>query len=362
MARLRLSLAAAMTVLALIVIVILFIVGSSNEGGNKVILIGSGSSFIAPQMYAWANQLKSKYPWFSIEYESVGSGAGLANFLEGVRDFAASDPPLPRDVWERYRGSIIQMPVILGAVAVIYNVPEAENNLRLTGEVLALIYMGEIKYWDDPRIKELNPEINLPRKEIIAVHRSDSSGTTEVFTIFLYKSAPAVWPRELVGKAIDWPVDKKGNGVGAKGNEGVTSTVKSTPYSIGYVEWSYALDSGLPVAAIMNPRGEFLIPSVESIQKAVQNINLPDSPLDDFSSLLEEVVYADAEGAYPIVSFTFLIFWTEYPPEKAKALRVFMEYVNTEGQTENNVVKGYAPIPDSIRKFNLKAIELIREG
>ena len=361
MVRFRFLLALPLLLLPLIVIVLYF-AGAGSESPEKVILLGSGSSFIAPQMYAWASQLKSKHPWLVVEYESVGSGAGLANFLEGVRDFAASDPPLPRSVWEEHRGKVIQLPVILGAIAVVYNIPEVGEGLRLTGEVLALIYMGKIRYWDDPRIKELNPNLNLPRKEIIAVHRSDSSGTTEIFTLFLHKSAPSVWPRELVGKAIDWPVDREGNGVGAKGNEGVTSTVKSTPYSIGYVEWSYALDSGLPMAAIMNPRGEFLLPSIESIQKAVQNVRLPDSPLGDFSSLPMEVVYADVEGAYPIVSFTFLIFWIEYPPGKAEAVRAFIEYVSTEGQMEGNVVKGYVPVPENIRQFNLEAARLLREG
>ncbi|MCE4611550.1 MAG: phosphate ABC transporter substrate-binding protein PstS [Desulfurococcales archaeon] len=361
MVSLRFLLAVPLVFLPLIAIIVYF-ASTGAEEAEKTVLIGSGSSFIAPQMYAWASQLKSKYPWLAVEYESVGSGAGLANFLDGVRDFAASDPPLPKNLWEKYRGKVIQLPVILGAIAVIYNLPEAGEGLRLTGEVLALIYTGEIKYWDDPRIKELNPGLNLPSKEIIAVHRSDSSGTTEIFTLFLHKSAPSVWPRELVGKAIDWPVDRKGNGVGAKGNEGVTSTVKSTPYSIGYVEWSYALDSGLPMAAIMNPRGEFLLPSIESIQKAVQNVELPESPLGDFSSLPLDVVYADVEGAYPIVSFTFLIFWVEYPQEKVEAVRTFIEYVSTEGQMEGNVVKGYVPVPDNIRRFNLEAVSLVREG
>ncbi len=335
--------------------------GGGGEGSEeRVIITGSGSSFIAPQMYAWASQLREKYPWLVVEYESVGSGAGLSNFLQGIRDFGASDPPLPRSVWEQHKGKVVQMPVILGAVVVVYNLPGVTEPLNLTGEVLARIYKGEIQYWDDPAISRLNPSVNLPHEEIVAVHRSDSSGTTQVFTTFLHKSAPSVWPEDLVGKAIDWPVDSTGRGVGAKGNEGVTQTVKSTPYSIGYVEWSYAIDSNLPVAALQNSAGEFVIPSIETIQKAAESLPLPESPLGDFSGVVDALVYPDTPGAYPVASFTFLFFWTEYPQDKVDAVKTFIEYINTEGQSNGNIVTGYVPIPEQIRQLNLKALGYIK--
>ncbi len=321
---------------------------------------GSGSSFIAPQMYAWAEQLRERYPWLVVEYESVGSGAGVSNFLQGLRDFAASDPPLPRELWERYRGRVLQLPVIMGAVVVVYNVPGLNATLNLTGEVLAKIYKGEIVYWDDEEIARLNPGVELPHEEIVAVHRSDASGTTYMFTLFLHKSAPHVWGRELVGKVVDWPVDETGRGVGAKGNEGVVRTVLSTPYSIGYVEWSYALDAGLPVAAVANAAGEFVLPSRETIQAAAAAVGLPASPLDDFSGVPEALVYPEASGAYPIVSFTFLILWTEYPEEKAEAIRRLLEYVCTEGQEPGNVVEGYVPVPEAARRLCLEAARLVR--
>lgn len=331
-----------------------------TSGEKRIVLTGSGSSFIAPQMYAWASQIKNRYQWLVIEYESVGSGAGLSNFLQGLKDFGASDPPLPYNIWSEHRGKLIQMPVILGAVVVIYNIPSITVPLNLTGKALALIYKGEIRYWDDPIIAEANPGIELPHKEIIVVHRSDSSGTTQVFTLYLHKSAPDVWPENLVGKTINWPVDSTGRGVGAKGNEGVTRTVKFTPYSIGYVEWSYAIDSGLPMAALENGVGEFVLPSIEGIQKAAKALPLPDTPLGDFSAVLEHLVYPEAPGAYPIASFTFLVFWTEYPREKADAVKKFIEYINTDGQSSNSIAAGYAPIPEEIRQLNMKALDYIK--
>lgn len=353
-----LAVAAALAAVVLALLGALALRGGGGEG--TVRLIGSGSTFLAPQMYAWAEQIRERYPWIVVEYESVGSGAGLANFLERVRDFGASDPPVPRDVWERHRGRMIQMPVVLGAVAIVYNIPGLEGELKLTGEVVAKIYKGEVRYWDDPEIRSLNPGLQLPHEEIVAVHRSDSSGTTHVFTLFLHKAAPNVWPKELVGKAIDWPVDYKGRGVGAKGNEGVTKTVKNTPYSIGYVELSYAIDAGLAVAAVANARGEFIVPSVESIQRAASAATLPESPLGDFTEAWESVVYAEAPGAYPIASFSFLLFYTEYPVEKLEAVKKLIEYVNTEGQMPGNIVEGYIPIPESIRQFNLQALNLVK--
>lgn len=332
-----------------------------NDGiGDKVTITGSGSSFIAPQMYAWANQIKEENDGLIVEYESIGSGAGLSNFMQELKDFGASDPPLPRNIWEKYQGKIIQMPIVLGAVVIVYNIPGVDKPLNLTGEVLARIYNGEIRYWDDPQIISLNQRVSLPHKEIVVVHRSDASGTTQIFTTFLYKSAPNVWSEHLVGKTIDWPVDSTGRGVGAKGNEGVTRTIMSTPYSIGYIEWSYAIDSKLPIASIQNARGEFIQPSIGSIQKAALNLPLPETPLGDYSRIVNSLVYPDTEGAYPLASFTFLFFWTEYSHEKVEAIKEFIKYLNTIGQEPENIVEGYAPIPGHIKKINLKALDIIK--
>ncbi len=326
---------------------------------SNVKVLGSGSSFIYPQMSVWIKELKGKAPWITLNYNPVGSGTGQQQFLSGLVDFAASDPPLNEEKWSQLRGKVIQMPIVLGAVAVVYNVPEVDE-LRLDGRALALIYSGEVKYWDDPVILELNPGVRFPHKPIVAVHRSDSSGTTNVFTYFLYKAAPDVWPAERVGKTVDWPVDGLGNGVGSKGNQGVAQTLASTPYSLGYVELSYAIQEGMKVALIKNADGKFVKPTVKGIMQAAKEAfkNMPKSPLDDFSRDMDALILAPGEESYPITSFVHLIFRTEYSEEKVKAIRLLIEFFNTEGQ--EMIVEGYAPIPVELRKTNLKALEFLR--
>ncbi len=326
---------------------------------SNVKVLGSGSSFIYPQMSVWMRELRKKAPWITLNYNPVGSGTGQQQFFSGLVDFAASDPPLSEEKWAEHKGKVIQMPIVLGAVAVVYNLPGVEE-LRLDGRTLALIYSGEVKYWDDPEILKLNPGVNLPHKQIVAVHRSDSSGTTNVFTYFLHKAAPEVWPMERVGKTVDWPVDSLGRGVGSKGNQGVAQTLANTPYSLGYVELSYAIQEGMKVALIRNAEGRFVRPTVEGIMQAAKNAfeRMPKSPLEDFSSDMEALILAPGEGSYPITSFVHLIFWTEYDEVKVKAIRRIIEFLNTEGQ--EMIVEGYAPIPAEMRRVNLKAVEYLR--
>ncbi len=353
----KLLLAAAAVIVVLAAAAFLLLGGG---GDGKVRITGSGSTFIYPQMQAWIDAFTERNPEVVVEYNPTGSGTGQAQMLvDRTVDFAASDPPLAREQYERYKGRVLQVPVILGAVAVIYNIPGIEE-LRLNGEVLALIYLGEIEYWDDPRITGLNPGVELPHERIIAVHRSDSSGTTHVFTLFLYKASNGLWPEELVGKSIEWRVDATGRGVGAKGNQGVAQSVQATEYSIGYVEYSYAVQAGFKMAYIENAAGEYLQPSPEAIQAAARAAlaAMPASPLDDWSGVLDAIVYPEGEDAYPIVSFTFLILWTEYPQEKAEALREFLRFMLTEGNAY--IVEGYVAVPDEVKEIGLEAVDLIR--
>jgi len=246
----------------------------------------------------------------------------------------------------------------------VYNIPGLEGRLKLDGEVIALIYLGEIEYWDDPRIQRLNPDLKLPHEKIIAVHRSDSSGTTHVFTLFLYKASNGKWPKELVEKAIEWPVDKTGRGLGGKGNQGVAELVQKTPYSIGYVEYSYAYLARLPWALVKNAEGVFIDATPETMMEAAKNAfpKLPPDPREDFNEAWDAIVYAPGRNSYPITSFSFLIVYEVYPKEKAEAIRKFIEFINTDGQKPELIVSGYIPIPAEIREYNLRAVNLIREG
>lgn len=326
-----------------------------------VTLNGAGATFPYPQIVEWIRGFYNR-SGVSINYQPVGSGAGLSQFFQNVTDFACSDPPLKKSDWEKYRGTVMQIPWVVGAVVIVYNVPEIPSNynLRLTGEVIAKIYKGDIRFWDDEEIKKLNTEIadRLPHKEIVAAYRSDSSGTTEVFTTFLYKSAPNVWDSKLVGKTIEWPVSKVGRGVGGQGNQGVTQVVQTTPYSIGYVEWSFAITNKLQVATVKNKEGNYVLPSENSLRGALSNINLPKSPLDDFSHTLEEVIYAGGSNSYPITSPSYIMLWKNYQSrDKALAISEFLKWVATDGY--KNVVPGYVAPPSEVINLLLKAAETL---
>lgn len=342
--------------------------GTSAAGGGgasgEVSLLGSGSTFVKPAMDMWIRDFTAKNPGIAIEYTGGGSGKGVKDILSRLVDFAGSDPPLPRSKWEKYKGQILQFPVVLGAVAVVYNVPEiGDVQLNLTGEVLAKIYLGEIVYWDDPAIKELNPGVadKLPHKEIIAIHRSDSSGTTQIFTTFLAKTCREWEEKVGMGKTVQWPVDKTGRGIGQEGNQGVTQAVKTTPYSIGYVELAYALRYELPYARLQNPAGKFVAPSPETVSAAFA-IDNPLSPLDDWSSVAKEFVYSSASpDAYPLAGQTFLIVWKKWgDPAKCNAMKAFIEYIGSQGQ--ENLPEGYAPLPEQLKKVVSQAAQLLECG
>ena len=330
---------------------------------SNVVLNGGGATFPLPQVIAWFEQFR-KERGTVINYRGIGSGAGQAQFFEGTLDFACSDPPLKTSSWEEYRGRVLQIPWLMGAVVITYNVPEIGNfSLKLTPEVIALIYRGDIAYWDDPRIKSLNPEVadKLPHREIVAVYRSDSSGTTEVFTTFLNKAAPDLWPKDLVGKVVDWPVAKLGRAVGGQGNPGVIQAIKANPYSIGYVEWNFAIEQKAPIAAIRNAADKFVLPTAEAIAVAAANAKLPSSPSENFDGLTEVVVYAPGENSYPISSFTFIILWNKYEDKlKAVALSEFLTWVAKEGYKD--VLPGYAAPPEKVKEMLLEAAKIVRGG
>jgi len=325
----------------------------------KVSLLGSGATFPYPQIATWIDDFTKKHPEISINYNPTGSGTGQEQFFTKVVDFAASDPPISREKWEEWKGKFVQMPFILGAVVMTYNLPGVEG-LKLDAETIALIYKGEIQYWNDERIRKLNPELNLPNKRIIAAHRSDSSGTTDVFTRFLHKAAPDVWPEAMVGKSIEWPVDKLGNGVGGKGNQGVAEILRTTEGSIGYVELNYAIELKMPTALIRNKDGYFVMANETTIKEAARGAlaSLPSSPDGDFSNDIDATLYAPGKLSYPIASFSHLLFYTNYPEDKARAIKEFIKYVNTEGQEK--VIRGYVAIPEEVRKLNLKALDIIK--
>jgi phosphate transport system substrate-binding protein len=330
---------------------------------------GAGATFLNPQMQAWASKFYELTGGrIQVNYQSIGSGAGQAKFREGVLDFAGSDPPLKSDIYNEFKakGGIIQFPVIIGTIVIVYNIPGVESGkLRLTGEVVAKIYLGEISYWDDPAIKALNPDLNLPHEKIIAVHRSDGSGTTRVFTAYLSKVSEA-W-KSKVGSdfTVSWPVDELGNGVGAKGNEGVAAAVKQNPYSIGYVETAYAYSTGLAIALIRNRDGNYVLPTKEAVASAAEALVkvLPKADEDWSHIFPDQTVDPPGKESYPITSFSFVILRQVYDdPVKAAILKEFFEWVLTEGQRPENIVEGYDPLPPEVAAIGLDGLKLLRTG
>gem|GEM_PF-239197 len=333
---------------------------AQEQPSGVVYLKMGGATFPAPQYLAWIKEFMKEHPNIKLSYELLGSGAGIARFLDGTLDVAGSDPPLPHDLWAKHKGSIMQVPTLIGAVVVTYNLPGIGSKaLNLSGKVLALIYLGKIAYWDDPRIQKLNPGIKLPHHEIFVVFRADASGTQQIFTTFLHKAAPDLWPESLVGKAPAFPVKKTGRAAGGKGNPGVAQLIKSNEYSIGFVEWSYAVENHLPIAALENAAGNFVKPSTESLVAAAASAakHLPTTPLGDFSKDEDYIIYASGKDSYPLVAFTHLVLWTHYSRAKAEAIATYLKWVVNVG--EKKTVPGYAPVPDSLKKLMLDAASII---
>jgi len=296
-----------------------------------------------------------------IEYSHIDDGECWKLVVSGIADLCISDIPLPKDVWRELGDKVLQIPLALKAIAVIYNVPEipGDVHLNLTGEVIALIYRGEIRYWDDPRIAELNPAIadRLPHTEIVTVYRLDANEVTEVFTQFLHNVAPDLWPKELVGKVVDWPVDRVGKGVAVRNGEGMVSTIKRVEYSIGYVELSYAIKNNLQIAAIMNRKGFFTLPTA-ALRSSASHIYVlsyvPTSLQRDLDKALNATTYSGSGDVYPITVVTYVFIQRDFDGDRARVLRKLLEWLYCSDWS----VYGYTPLFSTARELWLKAIEV----
>jgi len=338
---------------------------------RNIIVIGGGSTFMNPQMQAWIQRFMDLYKDYSIviNYQSIGSGAGEAKLIDGAIDFAVTDVPISRTGFEKLKSRnipFIQIPISLGGVAIVYNLPEWDANrcgpLRLSGEVLADIYLGKIVYWDDQKIKDIQiPECRdiLPHKEIIGIHRADGSGTTYLFTAFL-SIVNSDWNNTVgYGYTVEWPRDNIGYGIGAKGNEGIAAVIRSTPYSIGYVEYGYAIQLGLSMTAIRNRDGNYVLPNTTTIMSALQYINVTDIPRPDeyWGKYIFYILYREGEQTYPIVGTPVMTIRLNTDPNRLYVVKRFLMWILTEGQKEENIVSGYVPLPKTFTEKLLSSIE-----
>jgi phosphate transport system substrate-binding protein len=318
---------------------------------NNVVINGAGASFPFPLIDTWRVEYKKIHPEVDINYQSIGSGGGVKQFTAKTVDFGATDAPLTQNETEQVPGAV-HIPETIGSVVAAYNIPSIpEKGLKLTGEVLADIFLGKITKWNDPKIQSLNQDKTLPGDDIVVVHRSDGSGTTFVWTDYLSNVSPA-WKDQLgKGKSVEWPV-----GIGAPQNEGVANAIKGSPNTIGYVELSYALTTNTPFAFIQNKEGNFVEPSLNSTNAAVQSF-VASLPKGD--GVWTDVTLVNAAGAdsYPIASFSYLLLNKELNTNpnldqaKSKALVDFISWAITDGQKMAETLD-YVPLPEGVVKLN----------
>jgi phosphate transport system substrate-binding protein len=312
-------------------------------------LTGAGATFPNPIYTKWFDAYNKK-TGVRINYQSIGSGGGIRQFIEGTVDFGASDAPMTDEQVKAVNGNVLHVPTVLGAVVATYNVPSVgKTPLRLDGPTLADIFLGRISKWRDRRITSLNPGLNLPDQDIIVVHRSDGSGTTYIFTDYLSRIS-GVWKGQ-VGKAtsVQWPT-----GLGGKGNEGVTQSVKQTEGAIGYVELIYAISNNLPYAWLKNAEGAFVEPTLKSVSAAAAGAKLGDNP--DFRV---SITNAPGKESYPASSFTWLLVQNQAKDSlKARLLHNFLAWMLEPEAQRMAADLDYAPLPVSVIELVQKRIQV----
>lgn len=309
-------------------------IGTSRAETN---LNGAGATFPNPIYQKWFSEYHNAHNDVQINYQSIGSGGGITQLTNGTVDFGASDGPMTDEQLSKIQGKVFHIPTVLGAVVPTYNVAGVSSDLKFTGEILADIFLGNIKNWNDPRLAKANPGVKFPDEEIAVIHRAEGSGTTYIFTDFLSKVS-STW-KDKVGKggAVNWPA-----GLAGKGNEGVAGMVKQTEGSIGYVELIYAVSNKMPYGSVQNAAGTFVKASLESVTAAAASVK--DMP-DDFRV---SITNAPGKDAYPISSFTWLLVPAEWADAgKQKAFVGFLNWMVDQGQSMTSALS-YAPLPKSV--------------
>jgi phosphate transport system substrate-binding protein len=317
---------------------------------NKLLINGAGATFPNPIYSKWFSEYGKKSTGVEINYQSVGSGAGIKQVTDGTVDFGASDGPMNDDQLKAYQDKhgfpVLHFPTVLGADVPTYNIPGVTAALNFTPEALAGIYLGKITKWNDPAVTGANKGVNLPANDIVVVHRSDGSGTTYIWTDYLSKVSPEWKSKVGTGGSVNWPV-----GLGGKGNEGVTGQIKNAPNSIGYVELIYAISNKMPYGNVKNSSGTFIKADLASVTAAAAGA--AKSMPDDF-----RVSITDATGktAYPIASFTWLLIPSKISDAgKRDAIKGFVKWMLADGQSYAEPL-AYATLPKEVVAKEMKAL------
>jgi len=357
-------------VLAVVAVVVVLIAVAALAGWFSpptqkvtITLLGAGATFPYPLISKWSSAYENATAGgptvVHVNYQSIGSGGGIAQITAKTVDFAGTDAPLKPSERAAAPG-LLHIPETIGAVTAAYHLTGIASGLNLTGPVLVQIFLGNVVNWNDASIQSLNPTVTLPSTAIHVVHRSDSSGTTFVWTSYLHASDSTNWNSSLVGKSINWPV-----GIGSSGNAGVAGTIINTADSVGYVELAYAVQNGMTVAKIRNPAGNFILPSLSTAAAAASNVPTLPSPDGDW----QNVTLLNAAGAnsYPVVSFTYLLVYKELSTigssmtqAKAKALVDFLWWaVHDPGGQSYSEALAYPKLPQAVIMHDEDAINSI---
>jgi phosphate transport system substrate-binding protein len=329
------------------ILALVLLTGISATASAQMLINGAGATFPYPIYSKWFDEYAKVDPSVRFNYQSIGSGGGQKQILSQTVDFGASDGPMSDENLAKAPGKILHIPTVAGAVVISYNLPESPK-LKLDGDTIAGMYLGQIKKWNDPKLTALNPGVKLHDQDIVVVHRSDGSGTTFIFTDYLSKVSSEWKSKAGTNTSVNWPT-----GIGGKGNEGVSGQVKQTPGAIGYVELIYAIQNKLPYADVKNSAGEFVKPTIESVTAALATAEIP----DDFRFSMTN---APGKEAYPIAGATWLLVYQQQKdPAKGKKLVEFLKWAMAKGEGMAKSLD-YAPLPETVQQRVLKRIDEIK--
>jgi len=310
-------------------------------------LQAAGATFPYPMYSKWFSEYNKLHSDVQVNYQSIGSGGGIRQVLNGTVDFGASDGPMSDEQLKQAKTKILHMPTVLGAVVPAYNIPGVSGEVKFTPEVLANIFLGKISNWNDGAIAKANPGVKFPDQTIIVVHRSDGSGTTFIFTDYLSKVSKDWTGSVGKGTSVSWP-----KGLGGKGNEGVAGQIRQLPGSIGYIELIYALENKIPYGSVQNAAGNFVRASLDGVTEAAASAKVP----DDFRV---SITNAPGKTAYPISSFTWLLIPVpSKDPNKGKIIADFLNWMVNDGQ-KMTAQLSYAPLPPNVAEKVKAAIKQV---
>jgi len=317
------------------------------DSGEAVTLQGTGATFPAPLYQRWFSEYNKMHPEVQINYQALGSGAGVKQFQQGLVNFGASDAAMTDAEIAKVKQGVVLLPMTAGSIVLAYNVPDGPAELKLSREAYIGIFLGKITQWNDPIVAKTNPGAKLPDTKITVVTRSDGSGTTFVFTSHLSAISEAWKNGPGAGKAVNFPV-----GVAGKGNPGVTALIKETPGAIGYVEYGYAKQSGMPTAILENKSGNYVIAGLASGKSALASVQLP-------ADLRAWITDPTPPEAYPIVTYTWLLCYKKYSdPKVAETLKSVIRFGLSQGQSYS-IDLGYIPLPANVVTTVTKALDEI---